>query len=387
MSKPFPHYTQLDAMDCGPTCLRMIAKYYGRSYSVQTLRERSFITREGVSMLGISDAAESIGFHTQGVRITMEQLMEDVQLPCILHWNQNHFVVLYRIRKFEDLKIRKLFGKVKDNSQLSIVNCQFFIADPAGQKYEMNGEEFKRCWISTKTDNRDTGTALLISPSPEFYETEDDNEKQKKNLSYFFRYLKPYKSQYIQLIIGMIAGSLLAMIFPFLTQAIVDQGIGNNNLNLITLILVSQLVLFATQTGINFIQSWITLHTNTRISINLISDFLAKLMKLPIRFFDAKNIGDIMQRIGDHNRIQTFMSGTTLTTLFSFANFFIFAAIMAYYNLTILAVFLLGNTLYVAWILAFLKYRKKLDNKRFTQSSVNQSNLIQLVTGMQEIKM
>jgi ATP-binding cassette subfamily B protein len=362
----------------------MIARYYGRSYTLQTLRERSFITREGVSMLGISDAAESIGMHTQGVRITFEQLMEDVSLPCILHWNQNHFVVLYRIRKFEDSKIRRLF---KNNSTLNTKHCTLFISDPAGQKYEMNAEEFCRCWISTKHEGKDTGTALLLQPSPDFYEYEDDKEKQEKNLSYFFRYLKPYKSQYIQIVVGMILGSLLALIFPFLTQAVVDQGIGNNNLSFITLILIAQLVLSITQTGMGFIQSWITLHTNTRISINLISDFLAKLMKLPIRFFDAKNIGDIMQRIGDHGRIQGFMSGTTLSTLFSFANFFVFAFILAYYNLTILLVFLAGNALYVTWILLFMRYRKKLDNKRFTQSAANQSNTIQLITGMQEIKL
>jgi ATP-binding cassette subfamily B protein len=387
MMKPFPHYTQLDAMDCGPTSLRMIAKHYGRSYTLQTLRERSFITRQGVSMLGISDAAESIGMHTQGVRITLEQLVNDVPLPCILHWNQNHFVVLYKIQRFKDLKIRRLSGKSPSHSQLSILNSQFHIADPAGQKYVMNSEEFTKCWFSSKTNGKDTGTALLLTPSPEFYDYEDDRVKQEKNLGYFFRYLIPYKAQYAQIVVGMIVGMVLSLIAPFLTQAVVDQGIGNNNLNFITLILVAQLVLSITQMGMGFIQSWISLHTNTRISIALISDFLTKLMKLPIRFFDAKNIGDIMQRIGDHGRIQGFMSGTALSTLFSFANFFIFAFILAYYNSTILLVFLAGNTLYVAWILSFMRYRKKLDQKRFTQSSANQSNTIQLITGMQEIKL
>jgi ATP-binding cassette subfamily B protein len=346
----------------------MIAKYYGRSYTLQNLRERSFITREGVSMLGISDAAESIGMHTQGVRINFEQLVNDALIPCILHWNQNHFVVCYGIKKKKNDYVIK-------------------IADPAGQKYTMNKEEFLKCWISTQSEGKDTGTALLLAPSPEFYDYEDDKTKQEKNLSYFFRYLLPYKSQYAQIVVGMIIGSVLSLIFPFLTQAMVDQGIGNNNLNFITLILIAQLVLSLTQMGMGFIQSWISLHTNTRISIALISDFLTKLMKLPIRFFDAKNIGDIMQRIGDHGRIQGFMSGTALSTLFSFANFFIFAFILAYYNLTILLVFLVGNTFYVAWILSFMRYRKKLDHKRFAQSAANQSNTIQLITGMQEIKM
>ncbi|MDR1527661.1 MAG: peptidase domain-containing ABC transporter [Dysgonamonadaceae bacterium] len=365
---PFPHYLQLDAMDCGPTSLRMIAKHYGRHYTLQTLREKSFITREGVSMLGISDAAESIGFHTAGVRIDFEQLVENVQLPCILHWNQNHFVVLYKISKHGQ-------------------QYQFHIADPAGEKYTMNAGQFRKSWTSAKAEGKDVGTVLFLEPTPEFYVHEDDKQKQEKNLGYFLRYLFPYKSQIFQLAVGMLVGSVFALILPFLTQAMVDQGIGNNNLNFITLILIAQLVLSVTQMAVSFIQNWITLHVNTRISISLISDFLIKLMKLPLRFFDAKNIGDIMQRIGDHSRIQGFMTGTTLSTLFSFFNFFVFAFVLAYYNLPILGVFLLGNGLYLAWIIFFMRYRRKLDYKRFTQSSANQSNLVQLVTGMQEIKL
>ena len=368
MIKPFPHYQQLDSMDCGPSCLRMIAKYYGRSYSLQNLRERSFITRQGVSMLGISDAAESIGFRTRGVRISLEQLIEDVPLPCILHWNQDHFVVLYGIKK-------KRAGNI------------FKISDPAEGKYEMDTVGFEKCWISTKKDGKDSGTALALAPTPDFYERIDDQEEQKRNLSFYLRYLFPYKSHIFQLVVGMLLGSVFSLIFPFLTQAMVDQGIGNHNLNFITLILIAQLVLSLTQMGVGFIQSWISLHMNPRISITLISDFLAKLMRLPIRFFDAKNIGDIMQRIGDHGRIQSFMTGTTLSTIFSFFNFFIFAFVMAYYNLTILTVFLVGNALYVTWILSFMRYRRKLDNARFAQASANQSNMVQLITGMQEIKL
>jgi len=379
---PFPHYHQLDAMDCGPTCLRMVAKHYGRSYNQQNLRERCFITREGVSMLGISDAAESIGMHTQGVRITLKQLLEDVPLPCILHWNQNHFVVLYKTAPSNSPKGGGLFppfGGTKGGL--------FYIADPAGDKYVMNREEFCQCWYSSKDKGKETGTALLLQPSPDFYDYEDDKENREKNLGHYFRYLLPYKSQYAQIIVGMIIGMVLSLIAPFLTQAVVDQGISNNNLPFITLILIAQLTLSVTQMGMGFIQSWISLHTNTRISISLISDFLTKLMKLPIRFFDAKNIGDILQRIGDHGRIQGFMSGTTLSTLFSFVNFFVFAGIMAYYNVTILLVFLVGNILYIAWILLFMRYRRKLDFKRFAQASANQSNMVQMITGMQEIKL
>jgi len=353
----------------------MIVRYYGRSYNLQTLREKSFITRQGVSMLGISDAAESIGFHTQGVRINFEQLVEDVHLPCILHWNQNHFVVCYGIKKK-----KKFFSSAEPEYSIQI-------ADPAGEKYTMDKAGFLKCWLSSKQDHKDTGTALLLEPTPDFYNQEDDKEKQERNLSYFWGYLRPYKSQIIQLIVGMLIGSVLALIFPFLTQAVVDQGIGNNNLSFVTLVLVAQLVLSVTQMGVGFIRSWISLHMNTRIGITLISDFLTKLMKLPLRFFDAKNIGDIMQRIGDHSRIQSFMTGSTLTTVFSFFNFFIFAIILGYYNLTILAVFVVGNAFYVAWILFFMRYRRKLDHMRFAQSSANQGSLIQLVTGMQEIKL
>lgn len=360
----FPHYTQLDAMDCGPTCLRMIAKHYGRSYTLQSLREQSYITREGVSMLGISDAAESIGFRTTGVRITLEQLRTDALLPCILHWNQNHFVVLYGIRK-----------------------NRYLIADPASTLVTFAEEEFCHCWYSTKVNGADTGTALLLEPSPVFYDMEDEAGKRNRGLAFFFRYLRPFKRQFTQLIIGMLTVSLLQMIFPFLTQSMVDVGIGQGNVPFITLVLVVQLVVFVAQLSVDFIRSWIVLHVNTRINISLISDFLAKLMRLPLRFFDTKMTGDILQRIGDHRRIEQFMTGQSISTLFSFVNFIVFGLILAYYNLTILGVFLIGNTLYVAWVLAFMRYRRELDMRRFAQSANEQSNLIQLVTGMQEIKL
>jgi ATP-binding cassette subfamily B protein len=351
-------------MDCGPTSLRMIAKYYGRSYSLQTLREKAFITREGVSMLGISDAAESIGFRTNGVKISLAQLKKEAPLPCILHWNQNHFVVLYKIKK-----------------------DGFYIADPASKRIVFTEEEFKRCWISTKTGEEDTGTALLLEPGPEFYEKGDEQEARKKGISFFFRYLKPYRREFVQLILGMATVSILQLIMPFLTQALVDTGIRDSNLNFITLILIAQLVIFVARLSVDFIRSWILLHVNTRINIALISDFLAKLMRLPIRFFDTKMVGDIMQRVGDHSRVESFLTGSSVNTLFSFVNFIVFGIVLAYYNLTILGLFLLGNGLYVAWILAFMKYRRELDIKRFAQAAAEQSNLYQLVTGMQEIKL
>lgn len=365
----FPFYQQLDAMDCGPSCLRMIAKYYGKSYSLQTLRERSFITRQGVSMLGISDAAESIGFRTSGVKVTLPKLQEDVPLPCVLHWNQNHFVVLYRIQKRRN-------GK-------SI----YHIADPAHGLVNYEEKEFLRCWFSTRTEGEDEGTALALVPGPDFEDYEEEKEVTNRDLSYFFRYLTPYRRNFIQLILGMVLGSLLQLIFPFLTQALVDTGIRDANLSFITLVLISQMVLFVTQLALQFIQSWIMLHVNVRINIHLISDFLAKLMKLPIGFFDTKMIGDIIQRIGDHGRIESFLTGTSISTVFSFFNFIVFGFILAYFNLPILGVFLIGNTLYVIWILLFMRYRRQLDIKRFAQAAGDRSNIYQLITGMQEIKL
>lgn len=366
--KRFPCYTQLDIKDCGPTSLRMIAKYYGRSYSLQTLREKSFISRGGVSMLGISDAAESIGFRTSGIKVSLERLKSEVPLPCILHWGEHHFVVLYKIKPQKGCSL-------------------YYVADPATGLCVFSENDFIKHWISIQEDEESMGTALLLEPSPEFYRAEDESKQNRKNITYFFRYVIPYKKQMIQLILGMVVTSILQLIMPFLTQALVDTGVQNNNLNFISLILVGQLIISVSKLSVDFIRSWIMLHVNTRINIALISDFLAKLMKLPLHFFDTKMVGDIIQRIGDHNRIESFMTGSSFTTLFSFFNFIIFGFVLAYYNLAIFVIFFIGNILYVLWVYAFMKYRRELDVKRFAQASGEKSNLYQLITGMQEIKL
>jgi len=346
----------------------MIAKHYGKHYSLETLRQHSFITREGVSMLGISDAAEYIGFRTSGVMISFEQLVEEAPLPCIVHWNQNHFVTVY------DVKRNKKGYRIR-------------VADPALGSVTYHEAEFKKCWLSTKKENEDKGAALLLQPGPEFYDREDEKENRNRSLRYFLRYLTPYKRQLVQLILGMVVVSILQLIFPFLTQSLVDIGICDGNLSFITLILIAQLIIFIARLSVEFIRSWILLHMNTRINIALISDFLAKLMKLPLRYFDTKMTGDIMQRIGDHGRIESFLTGNSISTLFSFVNFFVFAFVLAYYNLVVLGIFLVGNALYVVWILSFMRYRRELDHRRFAQSAGEQSNIIQLITGMQEIKL
>ena len=369
MAYRFPHYHQLDSADCGPSCLRMIARHYGRTYTLETLRERCFITREGVSMLGISDAAESIGMRSIGVKISVEQLAKDAILPCILHWNQHHFVVLYKVSRHRKGGHR------------------FHIADPASQKAVFRQEELERCWLAKKENGEDVGMALLLEPGPDFMAYEDEKRSARRDLFFFIRYLLPYKRQFLQLIIGMFLGMILQIIFPFLTQSLVDVGIRSADLGFVSLILIAQLALFLSQLGMGFIRSWILLHVNSRVDITLISDFLMKLMRLPLRYFDTKNTGDIMQRIGDHGRIKSFLMGNSINILFSLLNFLVFGFILAYYNPIILLIFLFGNTCHVVWILSFMKYRRELDIRRFNQSAGEQSKLIQLIQGMQEIKL
>ncbi|MDP4277255.1 MAG: peptidase domain-containing ABC transporter [Bacteroidota bacterium] len=367
--KHFPFFKQLDSMDCGPTCLRMIANYYGKHYSLQTLRERSALSKSGSHLLGLSEAAESIGFRTTGVKITLTQLTEEAPLPCILHWKQRHFVVCY------DIKTSKKHGAV------------IYIADPAAGLLTYTEDELVENWISATTGNEDIGIALLLKPSPDFFKTEDEKKFVQSGFSSLLNYFKPYRKHLTQLFIGILVVSILQLILPFLTQAIVDIGIRDGNLNFIKLVLIAQIVLFIARLSVEFIRSWILLHINTRVNISLISDFLLKIMKLPLHFFDTKSIGDILQRIGDHRRIETFLTGNSVSLLFSFVNFFVFAIVLGYYQLSVLGLFLLGNALYVTYVLLFMNYRRKLDHKRFAQASVEQNNLIQMIYGMPDIKL
>ena len=359
----FPFYKQLDAMDCGPACLRMISKYYGKSYSLQSLRDRSFITRQGVSLLGISDAADSIGLSSMGVRISYEQLKKEAPLPCIVHWNQNHFVIVYKIKK-----------------------DQIYVADPAIGKIKYSKTDFLKNWASTKKGNVDEGMCLLLKPGNDFYSTPEETQ-DKGRFSFLFSYLRNYKRFVTQLILGLLIVSLIQLIFPFLTQQVVDFGINNQDIGFIYLILIAQFVLFISRMSVDFIRGWILLHLGTRVNISLISDFLLKLMNLPISFFDSKMIGDLMQRIGDHRRIEIFLTSSTLNILFSFINLIVFGIVLAIYSLKIFLIFILGSILYILWVLLFLKKRRELDHRRFKTLSENQNNLIQLFTGMQEIKL
>jgi len=363
--KKFIHYRQADNKDCGPTCLKIIAKYYGKTINIQELRDFSETTREGSNLLFLSDAAEKIGFRTLGVKLSVTRI-EEAPLPCILHWNKDHYVVLYKIKK----------GK-------------FYISDPAFGLLEYNKEEFVKFWIGNNADDETKeGIALLIEATPNFFQSDFDKE-ENSGLGFRFlsQYLFQYKSFLIQLAIGLLASSLLNLIFPFLTQSIVDVGIQNQNINFIYLILFAMLFIFAGRTGLELIRSWILLHLSTRINISLISDFFIKLMNLPISFFDVRMTGDIMQRINDHRRIEKILTTSSLNVLFSVINMFVMGAVLAYFNLQIFLVFFLGSLFYFGWITLFLKRREVLDYKRFAEVSNEQNKVMELINGMQEIKL
>lgn len=353
----FPIFRQLDAKDCGPACLKMIAKFFGKNYSLEYLRSSTYLNREGVSLLGLSVAAEKIGFRTLAIKSDFKQLFEEVPLPCILHWKQKHFIVL---------PPQKLKKKIT-------------IADPSHGMVRVDHDTFTSCW---------TGTTLLLEPSETFFEKEGESDKKVTNgFAFLARYLKTYKKYLTQLIISIVVGTILSLIVPFLTQSLVDYGINHKNIGFVYLILISQLVIFAGTSAIEIIRSWILLHINSRINISIISDFLIKLMKLPIRFFDTKHVGDINQRISDHQRIQDFLTGSTLSVLFSFVNLMVLIVVLSIYSLTIFLTFFVFSIASIIWIFFFLKKRKDLDYKRFQSMSENDSSIYELISGMQEIKL
>ena len=375
----FPHYQQLDAMDCGPTCLRIVASFYGKRYTLQTLRDKCHITREGVSLLGISDAAESIGFRTAGVRLTWEQLRDQVPLPCIVHWHQRHFIVVYGIKKQKK-------------------GYKILVSDPASGLLVYDEKAFLNGWLQSVDDEKDItekngvnpakthGIALILEPTPTFYKEKGEDDR-KMNFRYLAEYLRPYKSYIAQILLAMFVASGISLIMPFITQSVVDTGIGTGNISFIVMLLVAELVLVIGQMCNNLIRSWLMLHMTTRVSISLISDFLCKLMRLPIAFFDSKMIGDIMQRIEDYNRVQAFLTGSLLSMAVAIITFLIYSIVMAGYDIGIFGVFLIGSIFYILWIVLFLKRRRKLDYMRFQEASANQSNIVQLINGMQDIKL
>ena len=364
----FPFVKQPDAMDCGPACLTMIAAHYGRHYTLDHLREQCFIGREGVSLLGISKAAEQIGFRTVGGRLTFDKLAEKALLPCVVHWNQEHFVVVYAIRK-----------KKKEYT--------VSVADPGKGLVTYSREAFCRHWISTCTGGEEKGIALLLEPTQLFYEQEGDRLPSENRIRFLWKYLIKYKRFFGQLMLGLFIGSLLQLIFPFLTQAIVDTGIQGKDIGFIWLVLIAQMVLLFSRTAIDFIRRKILLHISTRINVSLISDFFIKLMKLPMKFFDTKLTSDLLQRIEDHRRIENFLTNQTISIVFSVFTFIIFSIVLFVYHLPIFTVFIAGSILYGLWIRIFLKKRRLLDYKMFEQQGMNRNVVYQLITGMQKIKL
>ena len=363
----FPHYKQAEGKDCGPTCLRIIAKYYKKTIPVQKLRELCTTTREGTSLLGISDGAEEIGLRTLGAKVSLKKLSK-IPLPCIIHWGTYHYVVLYKVKR-----------------------GRYYISDPAHGLINYNKREFVKGWVGeneeNEVENNDVGVVLILEPTPKFYSRDYEEEtKRSYDLNFLFKYLFQYKRFIYQLAIGLIVSSLLQLIFPFLTQSIVDIGIKNKDIDFIYLVLFAQLSLFIGRTSVEVIRSWILLHLSTRINISLISDFFYKLMKLPISYFDVRLTGDLMQRIHDHERIERILTTSSLNVLFSFVNIIVFGFVLLYYNVQIFMVFILGSVLFLFWVLIFLKKRRKLDYRRFSQMGSEQSKVIELINGMQEIK-
>jgi ATP-binding cassette, subfamily B, bacterial len=344
--------------------MRMICSFYGKSYNIQYLRDITYQDREGVSLHAISEAAETLGLRTLAVKVDYNTLVDEVPLPCIAHWKNKHFVVVYKATK-----------------------THVWVADPAKEKIKYTRAEFEKGWLATVQDGTGEGILLALETSPEFYEYPEPPKEKKLGMRFLWNYLKPYKAMLFQVILGLILGSVLLLIFPFLTQAIVDIGIGTQDISFIYLILIAQLALFVSATAISSVRSWLLLHIGARINIALLSDFLIKLTKMPIRFFETKMIGDLMQRMSDHYRIELFLTSNGLKTMFSMVNLIIFGIVLLYYSPLIFLVFFLGAVFYISWSFFFIRKRRFIDYKKFEVHSDNQNALLEILNGMQEIKL
>ena len=367
MKDSFKCIIQSDSMMCGITCLQMVCKHFGREVSLRTLSKLCVATSEGVSMLGVNEAANKLGLRTMCARTDFDTLSK-ATLPCVLHWNQNHFVVLYKVRK----------GRI------------FYVADPGKGLVKYNLEEFGKHWVSTASQGEEKGIAMFLEPTLEFYSHKVDNEEEDgspRSFQFLFGYIKQYRKYFGQIVLGLLVGSLLQLILPFLTQSIVDVGIKNQNIGFIWLILLGQLMLTISRTAIDFIRRWLLLHISLRINISLVSDFFIKLLKLPMSFFDTKLMGDLMQRMGDHSRVNSFLTQQTLSIVFSLFTFVVFSIVLLSYNWLVFAIFMLGSLLYGGWLALFLRRRKVLDYELFEQQAINNNRTYEFITSMQEIKL
>jgi len=359
----FPHYQQHDVMDCGPTCLQIISKFYGKLFNIEKIRSFSQIGKSGVSLLGISKAAETLGIQAVGGNMTFEKLEQQAVLPCIVHWRKNHFVVVYKIRR----------NKV-------------YISDPASGLHTYSREEFLTNWAYTSIQSKAAGIVMLLTPTPAFYQAEETAAAQGQGISQLLGHIFQYKSLLRQLLAGLVVGAGIQLLLPFFTKALVDVGIRDHDLSFVYVILLGQLFITLGQTAVELMRGWILLHITARVNVAVLSDFLHKLLRLPLSFFDTKLTSDILQRIEDHKRIEALLTSTSLNTLFSLLTFSVFGVILYSYNAVICGIFMAGSLLYFGWVYLFLAKRKQLDFKRFEISAQNRAKTLQLINGIYEIK-
>ncbi len=359
----YPFVRQYDAMDCGPACISMIAQWHGKRISLETIRKRAWITREGVSFLGLKSAAGTMGFTAAGVRLPFSRLAAEAPLPCIVHWQQNHFIVVNRI-----------------------TDSKVWVSDPAIGRIRMTRDEFMKGWASGESEGEPSGMAMLLEPGPGFEKLENDPPPEG-GFEFLLPYLKPYRKQILILIAGLIAGSVIQLLFPFLTQAIIDRGIADSDIRFIYLILAGQMALIMGRMAVEFSRGWLLLHLGTKLNIRIVSEFLARLMDLPIAYFDTKLNGDILQRIDDNTRIENYLTSSSLAILFSLFNFVVFGVVLAIYSLPVLLVYMAGTALYIFYVTLFMPSRERLDNIRFMQMAEAGNKMINIVNGMQEIKL
>lgn len=362
--RKFPCFIQHNSMDCGPTCLRMISSYYGKEYELEFIRELCNQTKQGVSLLGIQEAAKSLGFNALGIKCTLNELQE-LPYPCILHWNQSHFVVLYKTK----------------NTKKKVL---YFVADPIGYRFKYTDKELCQCWLNQESQE---GMVLCLEPTSSFYSINKPSDKNTSSTKWLFKHLRYFKSNIINMIMGMLFCAFLILLFPFLTQSIVDYGVNNNSISFVVTILIAQLVLIISTNLIEFVRNWLLLHIGMKMNISIISEFILKLTKLPIAFFDSRMTGDIIQRIGDHTRIKDFLTDVSLNLVFSLITICVFGVVLLMYNKLVFVIFFIGSALYLLWITFFLRKRMILDNKMFAQNAATQSNVFELIYGMQEIKL
>ncbi len=361
--KKFPIILQRDAIQCGISCLQMICKYYGKTYSFEEMEKICEPTVEGVSLLGIKDAATFIGFKATSLQLSLT-ILKTINKPCILHWNQNHFVVFYRYS-----------------------NNKFYIADPGMGRMVYNETEFVKHWSFTNSVPK-AGICLFLEPSNQFFEKKDSSIlRPVYSLNVISKYLRIYKQHLSVIAIGLFVGCILELVLPFLTQAIVDIGIKRKDINFIWLVLIGELMIVGGKTSIDFIRRWLLLHISIRLNLSLVSDFFIKLLKLPMSFFESKLVGDFMQRMGDHNRIQSFLTNQVLSLLFSFVSFCVLGIVLSFYEISIFLIFLAGSILYAGWITLFLHRRKIIDYELFGFQAKNQDRTFQFITSIQEIKL